>query len=191
MQSKMKSFTLFVALLCLFSTNLLAQDIAEITKKAATPEGPMTTIEFEETTYDFGFIETGGIVSKVFTFTNTGDEPLVITNAKGSCGCTVPEWPQEPIMPGETASLTVEFDSKNKSGKQSKRVTITANTEPAQTFLTIKGELTPKTDASEVAVETPEVVSPDCFAIFPNPTAEILKLDVDDANLGQSATVRE
>ena len=76
-----------------------------------------------------------------FEFTNTGDEPLIISNAKGSCGCTVPEWPKEPIAPGETGEIAVEYKPAGQSGVQTKYVTITANTSPATTQLTITGDI--------------------------------------------------
>jgi len=115
----------------------------------AAPTGPTTTLNFKETEFDFGVVDAGEKVTHVYEFTNTGNEPLIISNAKGSCGCTVPSWPKEPIPAGETGEITVQFDSKNKKGKQSKRVTITANTDPAQTFLTIKGEVTPAEGAAD------------------------------------------
>ncbi|MEM6320358.1 MAG: DUF1573 domain-containing protein [Bacteroidota bacterium] len=105
----------------------------------AVPAGPTTTMSFDELEYDYGTVTAGEKVQYGYKFTNTGSEPLIISNAKGSCGCTVPEWPREPIAPGESSEILVQFDSSNKSGNQSKRVTITANTNPAQTFLTIKG----------------------------------------------------
>ena len=107
----------------------------------ATPTGPTTALNFSETTFDFGEVDEGEKVSHVYEFTNTGNEPLVISNAKGSCGCTVPKWPKTPIAPGETGEILVEFNSKGKPGKQTKRVTVTANTDPAQSFLTITGNV--------------------------------------------------
>ncbi|MCO6492015.1 MAG: DUF1573 domain-containing protein [Phaeodactylibacter sp.] len=153
--------------------------------------GPTTIMEFEAMEYDFGTIEEGTVVSQVYTFTNTGDEPLILSNARGSCGCTVPQWPHEPILPGETASLTVEFNSRNKQGKRVQKVTLTANTDPPQTFLYLKGEVMPGEDAaSDIAIEKPAAeISPDCFAIYPNPTAEILKLKMEESSLGQPATI--
>lgn len=119
-----------------------------VNQEADVPTGPLTTLSFGETTFDFGDVDEGEMVSHVYKFTNTGSEPLVIKDAKGSCGCTVPKWPKTPIPPGETGDIQVEFNSKGKTGKQSKRVTITANTDPAQTFLTISGNVIgkPKTD---------------------------------------------
>lgn len=117
----------------------------------AVPAGPITTIAFEETEYDFGMVMEGEKVVHDYKFTNTGEEPLIISNAKGSCGCTVPDWPREPIAPGESGVIKVQFDSKNKGkvggGLQSKRVTITANTDPVNSYLTIKG----KVDKEEAA----------------------------------------
>ena len=109
----------------------------------AAPTGPTTTIEYESMVHDFGEIKEGDMVKYSFKFKNTGSEPLVISDAKGSCGCTVPDWPREPIAPGASAEIKVEFDSKGKGtedgSKQTKRVTVTANTNPAQTYLTISG----------------------------------------------------
>ncbi len=110
---------------------------------AAVPVGPLTSIKFDSDVFDFGEVMEGERVTHVFKFTNDGKEPLVISNAKGSCGCTVPDWSKNPIAPGEKGEIRVEYDSKGKGavgGKpESKRVTVTANTDPANTFLTIKG----------------------------------------------------
>lgn len=107
------------------------------------PTGPTTTMEFETLVYDFGEVMEGTLVKYQYKFKNTGNEPLVISDAKGSCGCTVPDWPREPIPPGGSAAINVQFDSKGKGSddgsKQSKRVTVTANTNPAQTYLTVTG----------------------------------------------------
>lgn len=103
------------------------------------PTGPTTTIEFEHTDFDFGTVTDGEKVKHVYKFKNTGNEPLIISSAKGSCGCTVPKFSTDPIPPGGSGQIDVEFDSKGKPGKQTKRVTVTANTVPAQTFLNITG----------------------------------------------------
>lgn len=118
-----------------------AANNATKTPAAEVPTGPTTTIEFEESEFDFGTIDEGEKVSHTYKFTNTGNEPLIIKDAKGSCGCTVPSWPKDPIAPGGTGEMLVEFNSKGKSGSQNKRVTITANTNPGQTFINIKGQV--------------------------------------------------
>jgi hypothetical protein len=121
----------------------------------AVPAGPVTTIEFEELEYDYGTIMEGEKVVHDYKFVNTGDEPLIIQNAKGSCGCTVPEWERDPIPPGGSSVIKVQFDSKNKGkvggGLQSKRVTITANTDPVNTYLTIKGKVDKEATAEDAA----------------------------------------
>ncbi len=105
---------------------------------AAAPAGPTTTISFANYEHDFGTLAQGESVTHMFEFTNSGNEPLIIDNCKGSCGCTVPKCPKEPIQPGETGQIEVKFNSKGKKNQQTKKVTINGNTDPAQTFLTIK-----------------------------------------------------
>lgn len=103
--------------------------------------GPTTSIGFASATHDFGRIMQDTDNKHVFKFTNTGKEPLVITNAVGSCGCTVPEYPKHPIAPGETAELRIEYKPGKQEGKQNKTVTVTANTEPSQTVLRILADV--------------------------------------------------
>ena len=85
-----------------------------------TPTGPTTTMSFEHNDFDFGSVKEGEKVKHTYKFKNTGSEPLIISSAKGSCGCTVPKWPSEPIAPGASGVIDVEFDSKGKPGKQTK-----------------------------------------------------------------------
>ena len=110
---------------------------------AKAPAGPLTGISFNEYAHDFGVMDEGDVVTYYFEFTNTGAEPLILDKCKGSCGCTVPECPKEPIAPGETGKIEVKFNSKGKKNKQTKKVTVTANTDPAQTILTISANVTP------------------------------------------------
>ncbi|MGB1216559.1 MAG: DUF1573 domain-containing protein [Saprospiraceae bacterium] len=98
---------------------------------------------FTEEAYNFGTIDEGEKVKHNFKFKNTGKVPLVITNARGSCGCTVPVWPKEPIAVGETGEIEVAFNSKGKKGKQKKSITLTANTWPTSTVVYIEGDVTP------------------------------------------------
>lgn len=207
------STLLFSVLFCLFSLTIFAQvpppppiSVEEVFPASPyTPSSPITEITFEELEYDYGVIYSGEKVAHIYTFTNTGTEPLVLSNAKGSCGCTVPEWPKAPILPGETATIKVAFDSSNKSGKQIKTVTITANTNPAITILKIKGEVlredaVKEMEDSKKGIDLTKTTIPvtenskieehkDCFAVFPNPTSDLLKLDLKES-LGKSATVR-
>lgn len=124
---------------------------------AVDPNVPKTTIQFEESEHNFGKIKEGEKVVHNFKFKNTGKEPLIINSAKGSCGCTVPEWPKEPVAPGASGEIKVEFNSKGKSGQQSKSVTIMANTDPNPTHLTIKGEVTPDPNAPKDAAAQPAI----------------------------------
>jgi hypothetical protein len=85
-------------------------------------------ITFEKKTHDFGDIFQGDKVEETFKFTNTGTEPLIITNVQVTCGCTTPKgWPRDPIMPGGKGELTVAFNSTGKSGRQNKVVTVVSN----------------------------------------------------------------
>jgi hypothetical protein len=128
-----------------------------LTSESAPPAGPTTAIAFEHMDFDFGSVKEGEKVKHTYKFKNTGSEPLIISSAKGSCGCTVPKWPSEPIAPGASGQIDVEFDSKGKPGKQTKRVTVNANTVPAQTFLNISGnvEKDPNSPTAKPA-ETPK-----------------------------------
>jgi hypothetical protein len=93
----------------------------------------------DSATYDFGTIKEGEIVEKKFTFRNKGQFPLIINNVTASCGCTIPEWPREPIAPDAESSIVVRFNSKGKPGPQVKTVTVFANTEPAISELRLQG----------------------------------------------------
>jgi hypothetical protein len=134
--------------------NATAQPQA-LSAETQTPTGPTTTMSFEQTDFDFGSVKEGEKVKHTYKFKNTGSEPLIISGAKGSCGCTVPKWPSEPIAPGASGVIDVEFDSKGKPGKQTKRVTVNANTVPAQTFLNISGNVEKDPNAPTVKPATP------------------------------------
>ncbi len=101
-------------------------------------------IIFEEKRFNFGTVNEGDIVRHTYKFTNEGKVPLVITKAKSTCGCTVPEWPEDPIPPGEGGEIKVRFDTKNKTERQGKPITIFANTYPNETTLQLQGFVTPK-----------------------------------------------
>ncbi len=100
-----------------------------------------TGMKFAELKHDFGSINQDSENTKVFKFTNTGNEPLIIENAVGSCGCTVPKYPKEPIKPGDTGEIEVVYKPGKQQGSQNKTVTITANTDPVSTVLNISAEV--------------------------------------------------
>ncbi len=101
-------------------------------------------LSFDKTEHDFGILNEGDIVETVFTFTNSGKSELIITSAKSSCGCTVPEWPKEPILAGETGKIKVKFNTRGKPNKQRKQVTLRTNTDSGKEILTILAQVTPK-----------------------------------------------
>jgi hypothetical protein len=117
----------------LVNSPLTANSNAE---KVLTPN-----IEMLETSYNFGEIQQGESVTHDFILKNTGDADLIISAAKGSCGCTVPEWPKTPIAKGEEAAIKVTFNSAGRSGKQNKTVTLVTNAIPNTKVITINGNV--------------------------------------------------
>lgn len=103
---------------------LSAAFLLVVSTNKVVAQGPVFSAD--NLTVDYGEVNYNGDGTREFTFKNTGTEPLVITNAKGSCGCTVPEWPKEPIRPGTTGIIKIKYDTK-RSGPISKTVTITTN----------------------------------------------------------------
>ncbi|MBZ9631198.1 DUF1573 domain-containing protein [Salegentibacter sp. LM13S] len=123
---------------------------AENVESAAERDAQATVypkMEFAESEHDFGNIPKGENVEHTFTFTNTGQAPLVITNARSTCGCTVPTWTKEPIQPGETGEMLVKFNGSGK-GQVTKTVTVTANTEAGTERLRIKAFVETEENAS-------------------------------------------
>jgi len=131
----------FVALLAMTSCDEGATSNQGETAISTENVEATTSVQFSEEAFNFGQITQGEKVAHSFEFTNTGDADLVIVSAKGSCGCTVPEWPKEPIAPGAVGKIDVVFNSDGKKGKQHKRVTIVANTTPATTTVALTGEV--------------------------------------------------
>ncbi|RTL13809.1 MAG: DUF1573 domain-containing protein [Flavobacteriaceae bacterium] len=105
--------------------------------------GKFPKIELDKEIHDFGTITEGDVVETEFIVKNTGETDLIISDAKGSCGCTVPEPPKDPIKPGDSAPIKVSFDSKNKPGEQEKTVTLTTNTENGHETFKIKANVKP------------------------------------------------
>lgn len=101
-----------------------------------------TMVQLIDSVYNFGKVTEGEKVSYNFRFKNVGAKPLVITNASASCGCTIPEKPEKPILPGETGFIKVVFNSQGKAGHNEKNITVTANTNPAFPLLLLKGDVT-------------------------------------------------
>ncbi len=137
---KMKKTTQFIL------AALVAVFVSGVSFAQASAGGP--EISFEEEVHDFGKMKQYGDATTNFVFTNTGNEPLIISNARGSCGCTVPTWPRQPIQPGESASIKVKYDSK-RIGPINKSVTITSNAvNTPNKVIRIKGHIDPAPKAT-------------------------------------------
>lgn len=134
----MKRILFSVSLLLCVSTLALAQEEKVAPDNSNNPNAPEIT--FEEEVHDFGTLPYSGNGVIDFKFTNTGKEPLVISNARGSCGCTVPKWPKEPVMKGQSAVINVSYDTK-RNGPFTKTVTINSNAKTATKVITIKGNV--------------------------------------------------
>ncbi len=109
--------------------------------------GPV--MDFETSVMDYGLIEHNADGNREFVLTNTGNTPLIISNAKGSCGCTVPTWSRDPLAPGETTKIGVKYAT-NRIGKFTKTITLTTNAAEKTKILTIKGEVKKPVEASAV-----------------------------------------
>lgn len=134
----MKRTVLLSFLLTFFAFVAFAQD----TETAESNE-PKPQIKFDAEEFDFGDIKQGDIVTHVFKFTNNGEYPLVLQNVRTTCGCTVPEWPREPIAPGETSEIKATFNSAGKMGAQRKVITIISNAVNSRTTVTLTGTILP------------------------------------------------
>ena len=132
----------FFAILAVVSTGI-AQSQVKVTKSQVTEKKAGANIEFETETLDYGTIENNSDGNREFKFTNTGTTPLVITNATGSCGCTVPTWPKEAIAPGKSAAIKVHYDTK-RTGAFNKSITLVSNAVNAPSkIIHIKGNVNP------------------------------------------------
>jgi len=137
-------FALAIVTSCSTDPSKKAKESKAATTEAATPtaDGPVMT--FDKLSHDFGTINEGDVVETVFTLTNTGNSDLIILNARGSCGCTVPDYPKDqPIAPGDSAEVTVKFDSNNKPNANNRSVTFTTNTEKGREVIQIRTFVTP------------------------------------------------
>lgn len=128
-----------LTLVAFVTLNIYAQ---EATESVSGPE-----ISFTEKTKDFGDIHQGDKVEHVFVFENTGTEPLIITNVQTTCGCTAPEWPRDPVVPGQKSSIKVVFNSAGKMGRQNKVITVQSNAVSANNQVTITTNVLPKKEA--------------------------------------------
>ena len=147
----MKKIILGLSAMCLIAFTSCKENVAkkiEETNIAAAAErdavaSKFPVLEFDKKEHDFGEIEAKTKVETTFKYTNTGDAPLVITNIKSSCGCTVPQdWSREPLLPGDKGEFTVKFNGSG-SNKVSKTITVTANTEKGSEIVKISAFVKP------------------------------------------------
>lgn len=127
-------------------TKITDEDMKAVEAEKALA-GKLPKIELDKTEHDFGSINEGEVVETEFMVKNVGESDLIIADAKGSCGCTVPAPPKEPIKPGDSAPIKVSFDSNGKPGMQNKTVTLTTNTENGKETFSIKANVQPKAGA--------------------------------------------
>lgn len=148
---KMKKLLVLISALFVMCAMAFAQSENETVEKQNGPE-----ITFKETLHDFGNIEFKGNGSYEFVFVNTGNEPLILTQPKSSCGCTVPEWPKQPILPGESNVIKVTYKNTDRSGSFNKYVTVFSNAVVNKEIkLRIKGTvLGQPTEAMPMKLET-------------------------------------
>jgi hypothetical protein len=143
MKNLLIALSLFTLVSCQ-SSGENATDTDVVTNNASGEgkrDANLPEITFAEEVFDFGKITQGEKVSHSFGFKNTGKKNLIISGASGSCGCTVPEWPKEPILPGAEGTIDVVFNSEGKSGMQEKTITVVTNCEPATRVIRIRTEI--------------------------------------------------
>ena len=149
--STKKMSTLVLAILLIANFSAISQTTPKETKAAKTPPAQEETsksnaaeIEFVKKVHDYGVIFEGSDGTCEFEFKNVGKEPLILSNVTSSCGCTVPSWPREPIMPGKTSVIKVKYNT-NRVGAISKSVTVLSNAEEnPRVELRIQGQVKPK-----------------------------------------------
>lgn len=133
---------ILAASICLCFTAANAQTTAPSSTPTLVQENKNAPeMKFEVEEYNFGTIKQGEHVTYDFKFSNSGKEPLIISSAQGSCGCTVPQWPKEPVAKGASGVIHVEFNSTGKMGMQDKTVTISSNAKSGQKVLHLKGNV--------------------------------------------------
>jgi hypothetical protein len=151
MKNRISSFLYLIAILGIFvlnscdirkSENQPKPEQKETKKSLLAP----TTVQLIDSVFDFGTIKEGDVVSFSYRFKNTGDKPLEVTDVMASCGCTVPEKPQEPIKPGEIGFIKVKFNSDRKPGQAHKTVTVVSNANPEFPTLLLKGTVEGKSE---------------------------------------------
>lgn len=142
------SFLVFASSCKEHSTEVTTNDVMNTKSADGSSNTALPDMKFEEETHDFGRITQGEKVTFAFRFKNTGSSNLIVSSAHGSCGCTIPEYPKKPILPGEEGVIDVVFASEGKSGIVEKSVTIVTNCEPSTKIIYIKANIIVPTSAN-------------------------------------------
>ncbi len=146
----MKKVLVSLGVLMMMSFATLAQNAAA--QAVVNPNAPVIT--FEKITHDYGTVTKGGDGTCEFKFKNTGVEPLILSNVQSSCGCTVPEWPREPILKGKSASVKVKYDT-NRVGPINKTITVMSNAKEATIQLKIIGTVVEASTGAQMPQNNP------------------------------------
>ena len=160
----MRKYFLFASVAILLSASSFAQ-----TKPAGPPAPAVTTpkpapnpnapkLTFVEMTYDFGTVVEGPQITHDFKIKNEGKEPLVLSNVHASCGCTVPTWPKEPILPGKEAVVSATFNTSGRPGKFNKTITIESNADGGNKVLTITGDVIKPEEDKSIPLAKPSML---------------------------------
>lgn len=147
---------LFLILCVTVGVTAFAQDKpAEVKPNPNAPK-----IKFAQEAFDFGTVVEGPQATHEFKFKNEGKEPLILSNVKASCGCTVPTWPKEPILPGKESVITATYNTQGRVGAFTKTITIESNADGGSKVITIKGEVIKPEDDKSIPFANPSILAP-------------------------------
>jgi hypothetical protein len=138
----MKKFFSFALCLSLAFSAAQAQTITPLPRQKVVTDGPV--LSFTETKFDFGAIREGDIVKHTYNFKNTGNQTLIISAVRVTCGCTTPEWTRTPVAPGQTGFITAQFNSTGKPGQNHKVITVVSNSVTGNVALSFVSTVAPR-----------------------------------------------
>lgn len=148
-----KLIALFVAIVSIYSVTF-AQDTAKVTN----PNAPK--IKFKDESHDFGTVVEGPSITYDFKFKNVGMEPLILSSVRASCGCTVPTWPKEPILPGKESVISATYNTQGRPGSFTKTITVESNATEASKVVMIKGEVIKPEEDKSIPLAQPSLLAP-------------------------------
>jgi hypothetical protein len=150
----MKKIVLSLIMVFTFVLSVYSQQTAG---KEVNPNAPV--ISFNEKVHDYGTIYKGGDGTTKFVYSNKGKEPLILSRVKSSCGCTIPKWSRQPLLPGQSDTINVKYDTK-RLGSFNKSITITSNASEPTVVLRIKGKVVAETSAAVPTKNVDNTLSP-------------------------------